>query len=195
MRQHLIKLGLAIKTLRKEQNLTLAVLSDKTDLTAGLLSRIENFRTIPSLPVLLKIAEALNVPPADLLAGIGETASPEWVLVKANERTIVEREQNSGFIYEMLLDTESSGCHLQSLVLNIEPGAIREKVQTDGDQFVYMLKGNIIFCLGDEKINLNSGDLLFFDGNIEHVPENHSNKTATLLVVYLLKNQADVVGT
>ncbi len=187
MRQNLIKLGLSIKTFRKEQNLTLAALSEMTDLTAGLLSRIENFRTIPSLPVLLKIAEALKVTPAELLSGIGETASPGWTLVRKNERTAVERENNKGFMYEMLLDTESSGCNLQSLVLNIEPGAVREKVKTDGDQFIFILKGNIIFYLGDEKINLSEGDILFFDGNIEHVPQNPGNKTAVLLAVYYLK--------
>jgi len=187
MRKNLIKLGSSIKSLRKEQNLTLATLSEMTDLTAGLLSRIENFRTIPSLPVLLKIAEALKVSPSELLSGIGETASPGWTLVKKNDRTAVERENNKGFMYEMLLDTESSGCNLQTLVLNIEPGALREKVKTDGDQFVYILKGSIVFYLGDENINLSEGDILFFNGNIEHVPENHGNETAVLLVVYLIR--------
>lgn len=187
MRQNLIKLGSAIKSSRKEQNLTLAGLSEMTGLTPGLLSRIENFRTIPSLPVLLKIADALKVSPSELLAGIGSSESPGWTLVRKNERTAVERENNRGFTYEMLLDTESSGCNLQSLVLSIEPGAERERVTTDGDQFVFILKGDVVFCLGDEKVDLNEGDILFFDGNIEHVPENHGNETAVLLAVYLLK--------
>ena len=187
MRQNLIKLGSSIKAFRKEQNLTLAALSKTTGLTAGLLSRIENFRTIPSLPVLLKIAEALKVTPAELLSGIGETVSPEWTLVRKDDRAAVERENNKGFMYEMLLDTESSGCNLQTLILNIEPGATRKKVKTDGDQFIFVLKGNIIFYLRDEKINLSEGDILFFDGNIEHVPENPGSETAVLLAVYLLK--------
>jgi len=187
MRQNLIKLGSSIKSLRKEQDLTLTTLSQMTGLTAGLLSRIENFRTIPSLPVLLKIADALKVSPSELLAGIGDSGSPGWKLVRKNERTAVERESNKGFMYEMLLDTESSGCNLQSLILSIEPGAVREKVKTDGDQFIFILKGNIVFSLGDEKVNLSEGDILFFDGNIEHVPENPGNETAVLLAVYLLK--------
>ena len=187
MRQNLIKLGSAIKKFRKKQNLTLAVLSQRTDLTAGLLSRIENFRTVPSLPVLLKIAEALGVSPSELLAGIGGNTSPAWTLVRKNERLPVERENSEGFSYEMLLDTESSGCNLQSMILSIAPNAVREKVSTDGDQFIYIIKGDIIFNLGDEKINMTEGDLLFFDGKIEHVPENHGEDTAIMLAVYLLK--------
>lgn len=187
MRQNLIKLGLTIRDLRKTRGLTLADLSTQTGLTAGLLSKIENFRTIPSLPVLLNIAEALQVPPAELLAGIGTSASRNWTLVRKNERTPIERENSSGFKYEMLLDTESSNCNLQSMLLTIEPGAVREKVTTDGDEFILILKGRVIFQLGDEKIDLNEGDLLFFDGNIEHVPENPGTEAAVLLAVYLLK--------
>jgi transcriptional regulator with XRE-family HTH domain len=191
MRQNLIKLGSAIRKFRKEQNLTLAELSHSTQLTAGLLSRIENFRTIPSLPVLLKIADALSVTPSELLAGIGETQTPAWTLVKKDERISVERENSQGFKYEMLLDTESSGCNLQSLVLSIEPGANREMVTTDGDEFIFILKGTIIFKLGEDAIEMNEGDILFFDGNIEHVPENPGSETAILLAVYLLKEQGE----
>jgi quercetin dioxygenase-like cupin family protein len=139
------------------------------------------------LPVLLKIAEALEVSPSELLAGIGENNSSKWILVRKNERTKLDREDSKGFTYETLLDTESAGCNLQTLILNIEPGAEREKVKTDGDQFIFLLKGNIVFSLGDEKINLGEGDILFFDGNIEHVPENQGTETAVLLAVYLLK--------
>ena len=88
---------------------------------------------------------------------------------------------------EMLLDIESPKCNLQSIVLSIEPEALGERVKTDGDQFIYILKGCIVFCLGDEKINLNEGDFLFFDGKVEHVCENHGKETAVLLGVYLLK--------
>ena len=187
MRQNLIKLGLTIRDLRKTRELTLVELSEQTGLSAGLLSKIENFRTIPSLPVLLKIAEALQVSPSELLAGIGGTASRNWMLVRKNERTAIEREKSCGFNYEMLLDAESSNCNLQSMVLNLEPGGVREKVRTDGDQFVFILKGKVIYHMGDEKINMDEGDFLFFDGNIEHVPENPGAETVVLLAVYLLK--------
>ena len=187
MRQNLIKLGLTIRKLRKAQNRTLTTLSEMTDLTAGLLSRIENFRTIPSLPVLLKIAKALKVSPADLLFGIGDSAMPAWLLIRKNERMMIERENNKGFHYEELLDRDISSNNLQVMVLTIDSGAVREKVKTDGDQFIYILKGNITYFLEDEKIDLSEGDALFFSGNLAHVPENHSNETAVLLAVYLLK--------
>ncbi|MDD5699537.1 MAG: XRE family transcriptional regulator [Victivallaceae bacterium] len=186
MRENLIKLGISIKSQRRKCGMTLAEVAEKTGLTGGLLSKIENFRAIPSLPVLLKIAAALQITPAELLSGIGETAAAEWTVVRKKDRITVERESSRGFTYEMLLDREVADSNLQTLVLSIEPGAVREKVKTDGREFVYILKGEIVFWLRDEKIELSEGDLLFFDGRIEHVPENPGSETAALLVVYLL---------
>ena len=189
MRQDLVKLGSAIKSFRKEQGLTLQELSEKTELTAGLLSKIENFRTIPSLPVLVKISTALNVQPSKLLEGIGgNSPNKSWLRVKKDERTIVEREDNTGFLYETLLDADCAGINLQTMIVTIQPGATREKVTTEGDQFILMLKGDIDFWLKDEKVALSEGDFLFFDGNIEHVPLNTTNQPAILLAVYLLKD-------
>jgi transcriptional regulator with XRE-family HTH domain len=173
---------------RKEQGLTLKELSEKTKLTAGLLSKIENFRTIPSLPVLVKIATALDVQPSKFLEGIGGSPQQKWLLIKKEERLVVERENNTGFTYEKLLDTDSSGINLQSMIVTILPGATREKVTTEGDQFILILKGDIDFLLEHEKVVLSEGDFLFFDGNIEHVPQNSTNEPAVLLAVYLLKD-------
>ena len=60
MREQLTALGCRIRDLRKQRNMTLQELGEKTHLTAGLLSKIENFRTVPSLPVLAEIARALG---------------------------------------------------------------------------------------------------------------------------------------
>ena len=61
MREQLTALGCRIRDLRKQRNMTLQELGEKTHLTAGLLSKIENFRTVPSLPVLAEIARALGI--------------------------------------------------------------------------------------------------------------------------------------
>jgi transcriptional regulator with XRE-family HTH domain len=188
MRKDLVKLGSAIKLSRKEQGLTLKELSEKTELTPGLLSKIENFRTIPSLPVLVKIADALNVQPSKFLEGIGGDSQQNWIRVKKEERTVVEREDNTGFIYETLLDTDCAGINLQAMVVTIQSESNRERVTTEGDQFILMLKGAIDFWLDHEKVELSEGDFLFFDGNIEHVPQNPTQEPAVLLAVYLLKD-------
>jgi len=189
MRENLIKLGTVIKSRRKECGMTLQEVADRTGLTSGLLSKVENFRAIPSLPVLLKIAAALRISAAELLEGIDGNGPGRWLLVRKQERRDVERENSRGMHYQSLLDTASSGIHLQAMVLTIEPGAVRERVTTEGDQFILILQGRIDYLLDRERLTLEEGDSLFFDGNIPHVPENPSAEPAVLLAIYLLKEK------
>ncbi|OGV38663.1 MAG: hypothetical protein A2020_03830 [Lentisphaerae bacterium GWF2_45_14] len=189
MRQNLIKLGMAIKAVRKEKEMTLKELSEKTGLTGGLLSKIENFRTVPSLPVLVNIASALETTPSQLLEGIGTLENKRWILSKSSENKSVEREESKGFFYKSLLEAATSGLNLQVLTLTVNPGGQRELVTTEGDQFIYLLEGNIEFILEAENVNMAAGDLLFFDGTIPHVPRNHGTKPATLLAVYLVREE------
>ena len=58
---NLITVGLQIRQIRKDKNLSLQEIANRTGLSKSLLSKVENFRTIPSLPVLLRISNALNV--------------------------------------------------------------------------------------------------------------------------------------
>ena len=93
MREQLIVLGTRIKKIRKERKMTLQALADRTGLTAGLLSKIENFRTIPSLPVLVGIAAALQIDLAALFEGMTAGKKSEWLLVRPADRSPVEREE------------------------------------------------------------------------------------------------------
>jgi len=60
-------------------------------------------------------------------------------------------------------------------------------VVTDGFTFLYLIEGTVNYLLADEEITLETGDSLFFDGKIPHVPQNLSGSTAIMLVIYLLK--------
>lgn len=54
------RIGKRIKALRNARGLTLQLLSERAHITKGLLSKIENSRTIPSLPVFLQIVQGLK---------------------------------------------------------------------------------------------------------------------------------------
>ncbi len=66
------------------------------------------------------------------------------------------------------------------------PNAQRALVTTDGYTYLYVLKGDLIYIMGEERLTLEMGDSLFFNGKIPHKPLNETHTTASLLVVYLL---------
>lgn len=65
MEDYLTGIGKRIKEIRKGNNKTISEIAAKADVTSGLISRVENGRTIPSLPVFLKLVGALEVEVTD----------------------------------------------------------------------------------------------------------------------------------
>lgn len=179
-----------MRELRKQRALTLDVLARRTGLSKGLLSKFENFRAVPSLPVLVRIAQNLNVDASELLRGVGGAASAKpYLLIKANQRTPTERDHAIGFAHEALATRPVGNIVFEAFVLTIGRNARRKMVTTEGEQFVFVLEGRLQFQVGKEPVGLLKGDALFFDGRLPHVPRNTGKSPAVLLAIYLLKNQ------
>ncbi|MBU1733890.1 MAG: XRE family transcriptional regulator [Verrucomicrobia bacterium] len=183
----LFKIGLNIRHARRKRELTLSDIARRTNLSRGLLSKIENFRTVPSLPVLSAIARSLNIGMENIVKNVGAETSAPHQLVRANRRVPVKREKSRGFKYATLLARSLGNIGFESFVLTLEPGAKRAPVSTDGDEFIFMLRGEIQFVIGKETFRLSAGDSFYFDGHVPHVPMNLTKCPAELLVIYLLK--------
>lgn len=183
----LFKIGLRIRQARIEQELTLADIALRTGLSKGLLSKIENFRAMPSLPVLACIAQSLNIDMETLVKNIGFKTAAPYQLVSADHRVPLKLEKSRGFKYAGLISHPAGDAGFESFVLTLEPGAQRQLVSTDGDEFIFILKGKIKFNLGKESFLLSAGDAFYFKGRVPHAPCNESESTAELLVIYLLQ--------
>ena len=189
MYEHLSFLGTKLRDQRKSRRLTLRELAERTGLSAGLISKIENFRTIPSLPVLLSIARELRLDPGRLFDGMPNSEDRPWLLVRAEDGVPVERESNHGMKYTLLLESGTGASEFQLMLVNISPGAKRKAVSGSGMELLYLLSGELDYRVGDDTIALRRGDTLFFDGSIPHLPVNDSGKDAVLLVLYLLSEE------
>lgn len=60
-------LGRAVYVLRKEAGLTQAVLAEAADVQASHISNLESGRYWPSLPLLIRLAQALGITAGELL--------------------------------------------------------------------------------------------------------------------------------
>lgn len=188
MREQLILLGGKIKELRKKRKATLQALAEQTGLTAGLLSKIENFRTVPSLPVLMSIAAALEVDMSELFAGMNFQNKPEWLLIRPDAHQAVEREDDGhGMSYAAILETALDAVNLQVMLVTIRPQVRREPVSGEGDEMLYILSGRLEYRLGADTVSLEAGDTLFFNSALPHAPVNRGNEPVTLLACYFLR--------
>jgi XRE family transcriptional regulator, master regulator for biofilm formation len=81
-------LGKRIKTFRLRKGISITKLAQKAKISKGYLSSIESHKTNPSMHIVNKLAEALEVPVEQLLSIPIEPLDPEWVELVAQAREL-----------------------------------------------------------------------------------------------------------
>lgn len=178
--------GQNIRSLRKEMGWSLKDLAEKSSVTPGLISRIENFRTIPSLPVLHHIAVALQVPLSDLVENIDANENP-YILTRKGEGETEDRDDSEGLEYVSLLSQPIGDSTIRVNMVTVNPLTYRPPNSNDGMELLYVIKGDIEYGIGEELVPLNEGDTLYFNGKIPHSLNNKTSSTVILFKVYFLK--------
>ena len=175
-----------IRATRLEKNLTIQQLATRSNVSKGLLSKVENSRTIPSLPVFVSIIQSLDISLKEFFHDMVLTNGKDYLLVKKDDYTPLEREGRSGFHYQFILSQNITNCSMDAVLLTLEPGAKGKPTTTDGYEFKYILSGSCEYQINNEVILLEDGDSIYFDASIPHVPLNHSRKKVIMLVIYFI---------
>ena len=183
----LLLIGDKIKTRRTLKNITLEQLAQKAGVSKGLISQIENNRTVPSLPVLFNIIHSLeeNLPSffEDMQNGKSKN---HLLLVRAGEEKHFTKEPVKGFTYKRILTRSIVSQATDVVLLALKKKASRrEMIRTDAFECKYMIKGSIEYQIEKEIFVLNEGDTLFFDGRARHRLKNIGATEALILAFYL----------
>lgn len=180
---NLVGLAMRIRDLRKKRGLTLEQLAERSGLTRSVLSKVENFRVTPSLPALGRIAKALQVSVAEIFEGLDE--KPELVVVRKNERTLVERDRPKSKIRYEALAHKRQNKAMEPFLVQIPPGNARKEALThEGEEFLLVLSGEIDLEYGDTVVHLGQDDAAYFEGSVKHRLVNKQKLPADLLIVY-----------
>lgn len=182
----LIQISNQLKQKRKERGITLQTLADQARVSKGLISQIENNRTIPSLLVLINLIKSLGVDLNEFFNEIGPNGQTDPVVVRRRvEYQPFEKENAKGFRYRRVLTRTVHGQALDVVLLTLTPKAHRaHAVKTDAYELKYVLSGNIEYVIGEQTYQLAEGDSLFFDGLTSHNLRNTGETDAVLLVIY-----------
>ncbi|MDO1448974.1 XRE family transcriptional regulator [Rhodocytophaga aerolata] len=184
--QIILRIGKKIREIRQRQQVKLHELAEEAQISKGLLSKIENGRTIPSLPVLLSLIQVLKIEMSEFFNGIELNGGGSYIHKKKEEYIPLEKEEAIGFLYQLIVSQNILNMAFEAVILQLEPDSKREKVVTDGYEFKFVLSGEVDYHLGEEIVELKAGDSLFFNGKIPHVPVNKSQHAVSMLVIYLL---------
>jgi len=186
MSDFIIGIGKRIKDIRKENNLTINELANRANVSNGLISRIENGRTIPSLPVLLDLIQSLDIDASYFFEGVENRNSAKYLYIPKENQQVIEKEiEAQGFKYMHIFSKSLNSLGFEAVLLTLEPNSKREKVITDAWEFKYILKGSVKYLIDQEEVILSEGDALYFNGKFPHVPVSISDESCIMLVLYL----------
>jgi transcriptional regulator with XRE-family HTH domain len=186
----IVQISNKLKSIRKEKNLTLQDIADRAGVTKGLISQIENSRTIPSLLVLIHIVKALEVGLDDFFNDLSFYGKEGKILIqrKADYQKF-EKEPASGYEYSRIFTKKVNQCTIDIVLLEIQPGSVRDFVQTDAFEYKYIISGSVRYVFRDQEIELYEGDSMLFDGMLEHNPVNSGQTPVKMLVVYFFESK------
>src|ERR1700688_356275 len=120
----LIQISNRIKERRREKNITVQELATRANVSKGLISQIENSRTIPSLLVLIEIIKSLEIDLNEFFKDIRSKAAVLPVLIKRkNEYDCFEKEHATGFRYQRIFTQSINQSTIDIVILELEPGA------------------------------------------------------------------------
>lgn len=184
------RIGQIIRKHRNQQRLKLIDLAARTGMGSALLSKIENGRMIPTIPTLFSIIHQLNIPLDSFFSElVKEDEFPGYLHIpRERYHPYVKEEKAVGFNYLSILEETITTGSFQISLLELLPGARRKPVSTDAYEYLYILNGPVRFHLDTTKLLLNTGDSLYFDGRLPHVPVNETKDRLWLLVIYFFQS-------
>ncbi|MCC5958594.1 MAG: helix-turn-helix domain-containing protein [Rhodobacteraceae bacterium] len=168
-----VAIGREVRGYRHQKGMTVADLAQATGLSIGMLSKIENGNTSPSLTTLQTLANALSVPLTSFFRRFEEHR--EAVHTKAGEGVEIERAgTRAGHQYNLLghIGVNASGVMVEPYLITLSTSAdIFPTFQHGGIETIYMLEGELLYRHSDQLYHLQPGDTLFFDADAPHGPE------------------------
>jgi transcriptional regulator with XRE-family HTH domain len=159
-----------VRSRRLEIGLNVGQLAERTGISKGMLSKIENAQTSPSLSTLERLSSALDMPVTSLFRGLAEER--DAVFVKAGSGPeIVRKGTRAGHTYELLGTLRGPYKRVEPLLVSLaESTEVFPLFQHAGIELLYMLEGTMEYSYGREHYQMEKGDTLQFEGDIPHGP-------------------------
>lgn len=167
MDDDLKRIASRIRTWRDEAGLTLQQLGDQSGVSASTIHKIENLQTVPTIAVLLKVANGLNRRPSELLADV--ESGQQVSILRSTERQ------------ELSIDGRAKLEHLAPMIPrnrldvwradlqpNVGAGVDGEAWQFDGEIILLVEEGELEFDIAGEAYKVGIGDSIHFDTSLPH---------------------------
>ncbi len=167
-----------IKEERKNRNMTLKDLAMKSNVSSGLISSIERGIVNPSVDVVIRICESLNIHLTHII-NPGDSKG-ELVIMRRKDQYGIADNKSSSFIVSPIGLQRAKNAVLLTYV-NPKEEFGRKHISYDTTELVVVLNGKVKFYYGEDEYVLDAGDSAYFGADRIHYIKNLSEKKAALV--------------
>lgn len=169
------QIGEKIRNLRNQNGLTQEELADRTELTKGFISQLERGLTAPSVSTLLDIVECLGTNLSDFFH-----EENDLQIVYHKEDYFEKEDENHNSINWLIATAQSRS--LEPILVQLQPGqSMPEDKPHEGEEFGYVLEGEIYLNYGEEIYTVGKGDSFLFPANKKHKISSACKKVSSIL--------------
>jgi transcriptional regulator with XRE-family HTH domain len=178
-----LQIGARVKQARILAGIRMRELAEKIGCAESSISKIENDRVVPSLPMLQRIVEALG---RDLTSFFGADLTAPGIIQRAGQRVVTKTDpirDGKGISYERMVSF-GQGNLLEANIHIIEPGGGRlDRVTHQGETLGYMIEGSLELTIEETPYLLTAGDSFSYRNHLTSSYRNPGTTTARVLWV------------
>lgn len=182
-------IGSKIKELREAKHISEEEMANRAGLDVAFYRLLEQNREVPTIGDLIKVVRVLGVRLGTLLDD-QQDGGPVVSRVEERKHEQVIRSKNSenSEIAYYSLSQRKGNRHMESYSLEIQPASGEKHFSGhEGEEFLYVLEGEVEICYGKETYLLKKGDSIYYDSIVPHYIGSASatNAAKLLAVIYI----------
>lgn len=171
-----MEIGEKIKRLRVQSGLTQEELADRSEVTKGFISQVERDLTSPSIATLVDILEGLGTNLKDFF-----NEHEEEKIVFAEDDFFVSENEDLGYSINWIIPNAQKNS-MEPILVEIEGfGQTKLDDPHEGEEFGYLISGNIKLHLGEAVYKVKKGQSFYYKANAEHYISNTGKTKAKII--------------
>ncbi|MBI4496052.1 MAG: helix-turn-helix transcriptional regulator [Deltaproteobacteria bacterium] len=179
-------LGERIRRARELHGLTLEDLSSRTGIARQALEKVESNELIPPLGSLIKVGKAVAMKMGYFISPGVEKA---LTVVRSDRRPAIsrhgqKRSEQCGYSYESLAP-EKADRLMEPFLVTLAPNRRNETSSHDGQEFIFVLEGEVRVQVGPQEEILRPGDAAYYDSGPPHRVGCRGARPAKILAVLI----------
>jgi len=179
--------GKKIQQLREARKLSIEQLAEQCQTDVKVIEELESDQLVPSVAPLLKIARGLGV---HLSTFLDDNPTSGAVVARAGQsKTAIEFSGLGPYCVSTLefhpLALNKKDRHMEPFIVDVNVSVPEECTFSshEGEEFIYVLKGEIEVLYADDRYVIGVGDSIYYDSTTPHQVKAVGDKDAQILAV------------